>query len=290
MLPRPTRTILIQTQNPPALPPRTDFPSATAVATPSLAVPPRNTTTIGRRSTTNVPTICDQWVMNKNLTEIAFILDRSGSMQSVTHAAISGFNHFLRDQQAAPGQALLTLVLFDDEYLVPAENLPVQEVVGLNTDTYVPRNSTALLDAIGTTIERMGTRLANTLESDRPAKVIVAILTDGLENASEKFTWKQIAAMIRHQTDRYAWEFLFLGANQDAIATAANLSIAANNASAFAADAEGVKSSQKALSRKAAAHRAMASGLDLSAATMRVAAAPMSEIVAEEDRRERGEK
>lgn len=238
----------------------------------------------------DVPASCAHECMNKNLTDIAFILDRSGSMSSVAHAAISGFNEFLRDQQAASGQARLTLVLFDNEYLVPADNIPVQEVVALNTDTYVPRNTTALLDAIGTTVERMGTRLANTPESDRPAKVIIAILTDGLENASEEFTWKQISEMIRHQTEKYAWEFLFLGANQDAIATAANLNIAAHNASAFAADAAGLKASQKALSRKAAAHRAMASGLDLSAATMRVAAAPMSEIVAEEDDKERRKK
>jgi hypothetical protein len=224
--------------------------------------------------------------MNKNLTEIAFILDRSGSMSRLAPAAISGFNHFLRDQQAAPGQARLTLVLFDDEYLVPADNVPVQEVVALNTDTYVPRNSTALLDAIGTTIERMGTRLANTLETDRPAKVIVAILTDGLENASEKFTWKQIAAMIRHQTDKYAWEFLFLGANQDAIATAAGLNIASNNAATFAPDAAGVVASQKAMSKKAMSLRAKPRS-SMTAEDFRICAAPMRELVEEEDQKER---
>jgi uncharacterized protein YegL len=226
--------------------------------------------------------------MNNTLTEIAFVLDRSGSMQSVAHAAISGFNEFLSDQQAAPGQARLTVVLFDNEYLVPVNNIPIAEVVPLNSDTYIPRASTALLDAIGETIERLGQRLEQTPETDRPGKVIVAILTDGQENSSTRYTWKQISAKIKHQTEVYKWEFLFLGANQDAIATAANLSIAANNASAFAADAAGVRSSQKALSRKAAAHRAMAAGGEISAATMREVAAPMSEIVDEEDRKERG--
>lgn len=230
---------------------------------------------------------CSSRRMNKNLTEIAFILDRSGSMQTVAPAAISGFNDFLRDQQAAPGQARLTLVLFDDEYLVPVDNIPVQEVVLLNSDTYLPRASTALLDAIGETIERVGRRLENTQESDRPGKVIVAILTDGLENASEKFTWKQISAKIRHQTDQYGWDFLFLGANQDAIATAANLNIGAANAALFAADPAGIIGSQKAFSRKASALRAKARDGELSAATMRDLAAPMSQIVAEEDGKER---
>lgn len=224
--------------------------------------------------------------MNKNLTEIAFILDRSGSMSQVAHAAVSGFNHFLKDQQTAPGQARLTLVLFDDEYLVPADSVPVHEVIPLNSDTYVPRNTTALLDAIGTTIERLGTRLANTPETDRPAKVIVAIMTDGLENASKEFTWKQIADMIRHQTDKYAWEFLFLGANQDAIATAAGLNIAANNAATFASDAAGVVASQKAMSKKAMSLRAKPSS-SMTAEDFRICAAPMTEIVEEEDQKER---
>jgi len=226
--------------------------------------------------------------MNKNLTEIAFVLDRSGSMQSLAHAAISGFNDFLREQQAAPGQARLTLVLFDDEYLVPVDNIPVQEVVPLNSDTYLPRASTALLDAIGETIERVGKRLEHTQESDRPGKVIVAILTDGLENASSRFTWQDVAQKIRHQTDQYGWDFLFLGANQDAIATAANLNIGAHNASGFVADAAGVSASNKAFSRKAAALRAKARGASLTAEESHICAAPMRAIVEEEDRKERG--
>ncbi len=226
--------------------------------------------------------------MNKNLTEIAFVLDRSGSMQSVAHAAITGFNDFLRDQQAAEGLARLTLVLFDVEYLVLADHLPVQEIVALNSDTYVPRNSTALLDAIGETIERIGKRLEKTPEADRPGKVIVAILTDGLENSSEKFTWKDVAKMIKHQTDAYQWEFLFLGANQDAIATAANLNIHASNAACYVSDEIGTRSSQKAMSRKSSALRARASGKKLSAPQQMDIDQSMADIVAEEDRLERG--
>ncbi|MFZ4780293.1 MAG: vWA domain-containing protein, partial [Terrimicrobiaceae bacterium] len=141
--------------------------------------------------------------MNKNLTEIAFILDRSGSMAPVTEAAITGFNVFLRDQQKTEGQARLTLVLFDNEYLVPLDSIPVQEAVALDTTTYVPRASTALLDAIGTTIDRVGARIAAMPEPDRPGQVIVAILTDGYENSSEKFTWKDISHKILEQTNTY---------------------------------------------------------------------------------------
>ena len=184
--------------------------------------------------------------MNKNLTEIAFILDRSGSMAPVTEAAITGFNEFLRDQQKTEGQARLTLVLFDNEYLVPLDCIPVQEAVTLNTRTYVPRGSTALLDAIGTTIDRLGARISTMPEPDRPGQVIVAILTDGYENSSEKFTWKDISNKILEQTNTYKWQFLFLGANQDAIATAANLSIAAANASSYVADEIGTRTNTKA--------------------------------------------
>ena len=226
--------------------------------------------------------------MNKDLTEIAFILDRSGSMSSVAPAAISGFNEFLRDQQAAPGEARLTLVLFDDEYLLPVDNIPVQKVVPLNSDTYVPRNTTALLDAIGQTIERLGQRLEQTPEPDRPGKVIVAILTDGHENASKKFTWKEIAAKIRHQTQSYDWDFLFLGANQDAIATAANLNISSANAATFASDYVGTRTTQRAASRKASALRAKASGRVMDSDEEIAYAAPMSNLVEEEDRKERG--
>ena len=228
--------------------------------------------------------------MNKNLTEIAFILDRSGSMAPVTEAAITGFNVFLRDQQKTEGQARLTLVLFDNEYLVPLDCIPVQEAVALDTTTYVPRGSTALLDAIGTTIDRIGARIAAMPEPDRPGQVIVAILTDGYENSSEKFTWKDISHKILEQTNTYKWQFLFLGANQDAIATAANLSIAAENASTYVGDTGGTYSSQKAMSRKTTAMRKMSSGARMSLQERKDTATPLSEIVAEEDAEGRKEK
>src|SRR5438270_3562057 len=138
---------------------------------------------------------------NAHYSEIAFVLDRSGSMKSCQQAAIEGFNQFLADQQKTDGLAKLTLVLFDDEYLVPISSIPVEEVVSLTDDTYQPQGCTALLDAIGQTIDDVGQRLAGLAEKDRPGQVIVAILTDGLENASQRFTWKEIAGKIKHQTD-----------------------------------------------------------------------------------------
>lgn len=228
--------------------------------------------------------------MNKHLTEIAFILDRSGSMEPVARAAIDGFNDFLTEQYAVPGDARLTLVLFDNEYLVPVDNIPIADVALLNTKTYIPRGSTALLDAIGETIERMGQRLARTPEHERPGKVIVAIFTDGYENSSVQFTWRQVAAKIKHQTDVYQWDFLFLGANQDAIATAANLNISSHNSSSYCADSIGTRTTQRASSKKAAAMRAAAMGTVMDAAMQYDLDASLSVLVAEEDGKERKKK
>lgn len=188
--------------------------------------------------------------MNPNLTEIAYILDRSGSMQPMTEAAITGFNEFLQEQLDEPGDANLSLLLFDNEFQVPYERTPLQDVRSLDTTTYVPRGSTALLDAIGLTIDTIGKKLAADPEEKRPGKVIVAIYTDGYENASIRFTMAQINEMITHQRSKYGWEFLFLAANQDAIATATQMGIARHMTSKSEFSAKGVHSSSKAFSRK----------------------------------------
>ncbi len=233
---------------------------------------------------------CEDAPMNPHLTEIAFVLDRSGSMGSVAESAVAGFNEFLRDQQVAPGQARFSLALFDDQYEVPAAAVPIAEMVPLvKGRTYVPRGSTALLDAIGRTVDDLGRRLSATPEPERPSKVMVTILTDGYENASAKFTMRDIAARIRRQRDKYGWQFLFLGANQDAIATAAQMNIGAQDAATFQADAAGAKASFKSTSRKASAVR-MAAFLAPGAALPEDLHRPLSEIVAEEDQIERGKK
>ena len=225
--------------------------------------------------------------MKNNYTEVAFVLDRSGSMQSCREAAMEGFNLFLHEQQAqAVGLTKLTLVLFDDEYLVPINALPVAEILPLDETSYVPRGSTALLDAIGRTIDEVGARLAAMAEKDRPRRVIIPILTDGLENSSQSYTWREIARLIKQQTEQYRWTFLFLGANQDAIATAAQMNIAAANAATYVADTAGLHASSRSLSRKLHGMWKVDEG-KASVEEARDAAAPLSHIVAEEDQKAR---
>lgn len=224
--------------------------------------------------------------MNTPLTEIAFILDRSGSMQSMVEPAISGFNRLLREQQQVPGHARFTLVLFDDDYELPVNAVPIAEVVELDTDTFVPRGSTALLDAIGRTIDELGQKLALTPAADRPNQVIIAILTDGEENASLRYSWADVAKRIQHQTEKYQWQFLFLGANQDAIATAGRMNIDASNTANFAMNAESYRSTKGALSRKMGAVRRRSQGAT-DASTLHDAAAPLENLREEEERKDR---
>lgn len=221
----------------------------------------------------------------KPVTEIAFILDRSGSMEPHTEAAIAGFNEFLRDQQAVEGLARLTLVLFDDRIEIPIDNLPVSEVVELDTRTYTTRGSTALLDAIGQTIDSFKARTRDLPPESRPDQVIFAIFTDGEENSSHRFTWQDIAGKIRRRQEKQGWQFLFLAANQDAIATAAQMNIHAHNAATASFSEKGVQGSARAFSRKAKAMREslVADGPQYSKADLD---RPMDQILREEEERE----
>lgn len=177
--------------------------------------------------------------MKQNYTDINIVLDRSGSMDTVKDDTIGGFNAFLKAQQEAPGEATITLAQFDDVYEVVYQTINIKDAKPLNSATFVPRGSTALLDAIGRTINEVGAKLSKLSEDQRPAKVVFVILTDGHENASKEFTRAGIDQMIKHQRDFYAWEFVFLGANQDAIAAAKQIGIQAANALTYAANAQG---------------------------------------------------
>jgi hypothetical protein len=165
--------------------------------------------------------------MSTNITEIAFVLDRSGSMHSNAETTVESFNSFLATQQQEHEElpARLTLVLFDTEFDVLYASVPVPEVKRLDMSTYKPDGFTALLDAVGHTIDETGKRLAAMDEKDRPGTVVIAIQTDGLENSSRIYTHHDIQKMIKHQQEVYSWKFLFLGANQDAIATASAMGI-----------------------------------------------------------------
>jgi uncharacterized protein YegL len=184
------------------------------------------------------------------------VLDRSGSMENMAKEAIGGFNSFLESHQKEPGQAKLTLVLFDHEYIVAQDGRPIEEVQKLDEKSYQPRGTTALLDAVGRTIKTVGERLNHTPEQERPGKVLIVILTDGLENASKEFSLKQINQMIQHQRDVYSWEFIFLGAGQDAIQTANSLGIPADSAVQFSGTPEGAAMAFQAISRSSVAYRA----------------------------------
>jgi len=184
----------------------------------------------------------------KDYSEIVVIVDRSGSMQAIREDAIGGFNTFLEEQKKVPGSANLTLVLFNHEYQLVHSAVPLDNVKALDSATYVPGGTTALLDAVGRTIDDIGKRLSETVDADRPNKVIVAILTDGLENASKDYTRERIFEMISHQRDKYKWEFFFLAANQDAIQSGTSIGVVAANTMSFAATPNGTKMAYRGMS------------------------------------------
>lgn len=183
-------------------------------------------------------------------TDITVVLDRSGSMASIAGDVIGGLNTFIRAQAQVEGEACFTLVQFDDKYEVVHAHVPVQDVPPLTDQTYVPRGSTALLDAIGRTIVATGARLAMMAEADRPQVVVFAVQTDGLENASHEFTRQQVFDMIRHQEANYAWQFVFLAADQDAIAEGGRMGFAAARALDYDKDSGDVAALYSVMSRK----------------------------------------
>ena len=186
-------------------------------------------------------------------TEIICVIDRSGSMDKIKDDAIEGFNDFLNEQKKLPFTAYLTLILFDHEYKLIHNNIPLQNIPPLNHKTYQPRGSTALLDAIGTTINSVGLRLKNTLLEKRPNKIIVVILTDGQENTSQEFNLSKIKEMIQLQTNTYSWKFVFLGANQNAFTDATNMGI--KTAFNYKPNSAGIRGAYSIASRAVSKHR-----------------------------------
>lgn len=179
--------------------------------------------------------------MNMNLTEIIFLLDRSGSMGGLQSDTIGGFNAFIEKQRQLKGETIVTAVLFDDRYEILWNGIDVNKIKLTDKEYYV-RGSTALLDAVGKTILDVGYRLSQASEEQKSGKVIFVITTDGMENASHEFTYKKIKEIIKHQKEKYNWEFIFLGANIDARKEADNIGIDMNNAYSFEASKIGVES------------------------------------------------
>ena len=199
--------------------------------------------------------------MREHLTDITLLLDRTGSMQVVRDETIYAVNLFLSDQKKVPGEATFTLVQFDsqDPFEVIQRAVPIKEARPLTPETYVPRAWTPLLDAIGRTINDAGARLGALPETDRPGKVVLAIITDGLENASKEFSRAKILEMIKHQREAYRWEIVFLGANQDAIQEGMQMGVPHTAAMTYAATPDGVKAAYASLSQNMASYRLGAS-------------------------------
>lgn len=185
---------------------------------------------------------------NKNLTEIVFILDRSGSMGGLESDTIGGYNSLLEKQRKEVGDAAVTTVLFDDQYEMVHDHAAIGKVKDITNKEYFARGMTGLLDAVGKTINHVGNRHKNALDSEVPGKTMVVIITDGFENASREFTLPQVKQMIERQKAEFGWEFLFLGANIDAVSTAADFGISADRAVTYEADSVGTRMNFDAVS------------------------------------------
>jgi uncharacterized protein YegL len=179
--------------------------------------------------------------MKKELTEIIFILDRSGSMSGLESDTIGGYNAMLKKQKAAPGQAIVSTVLFDDRCEVLHDRLEVQSILSMTDKEYFVRGCTALLDAVGGAIHHIGNIHKYAREEDRPEKIIFVITTDGLENASSRYNYDRVKMMIERQKEKYGWEFIFLGANIDAVEVADRFGISVDRAANYHADSVGTQ-------------------------------------------------
>ena len=196
--------------------------------------------------------------MKKGLTEVVFILDRSGSMAGLEKDTIGGFNAMLEKQRRGEGQALISTVLFCNDSAVIHDRVDARDVPPLTQKEYFVYGCTALLDAVGGAIHHIGNVHKYAREEDRPERTLLVITTDGMENASRHYDLRRVRAMIERQKARYGWEFLFLGANIDAVDTAARLGIDADRAANFHCDARGTQLNYEAVSDAMSAMRCAA--------------------------------
>lgn len=195
----------------------------------------------------------------KHFTHIIALLDRSGSMLRVQNDTIGGFNTFVSEQKKVPGEATLTLVQFSDDCETTFSDVPLAHVAPLTTETYKPSGWTALNDALAKTINAVGSKLAAKPEAERPSKIVVLIMTDGEENKSKEFKGtvglNKLSSMVLHQKEKYAWEFVFIGANIDAFTAANTYGIDRSHAINYSQDAFGQANAFKSMSKGMAALR-----------------------------------
>ena len=192
----------------------------------------------------------------KNLTELVFILDRSGSMAGLEKDTIGGFNAMIEKQKAEAGEAVISTVLFDNTAEVIHDRLTLDAIPKLTEKEYYVRGCTALLDAVGGAIHHIGNVHKYAREEDRPEKTLFVITTDGMENASRRYTYDKVKSMITRQKEKYGWEFLFLGANIDAAREAARFGINEDRAANYHADTIGTEVIYEAVSETVCNFRA----------------------------------
>ena len=201
--------------------------------------------------------------MKANFTELVFILDRSGSMGGLESDTIGGFNSMLLKQKVEPGECRITTILFDNQYETLHDRIDINAVSPISDKEYFVRGNTALLDAMGRTINKIDGVQKNTADDYRAEKVLFVITTDGMENASREFNFDMIKSMIERQKSKYGWEFIFLGANIDAVEVADRFGVARNRAQSFHNDSEGIALNYSVVSETVAAFRAAPRGASL---------------------------
>ena len=187
--------------------------------------------------------------MKKTATEIVYILDRSGSMAGLEADTVGGFNAMIREQKKTGERAIVSTVLFDNVSEVIYDRLPIEKVEKMTDKEYFVRGSTALLDAVGGAIRHIGNVHKYAREEDRPEKTIFVITTDGMENASTRYSYEQVQKMIKRQQKKYGWEFLFVGANMDACLEAGRFGIQAGRAVNYVHDGIGTQKVYSGVSR-----------------------------------------
>ena len=200
--------------------------------------------------------------MKTNRTELVFILDRSGSMSGLESDTIGGYNAMLEKQKKEAGEATVTTVLFDDKYELLHDRIDLKGIAPITDREYYVRGCTALLDAIGKTIQKIANVQKRTSPENRADKVLFVITTDGMENASREYTYDKIRSLVEQQKQEYGWEFLFLGANIDAISTARRFGIGADRAVNYHADSQGTRLNYEVVSETVSCMRA---GIPISA-------------------------
>lgn len=179
--------------------------------------------------------------MRKGLTEIVFILDRSGSMSGLEADTIGGFNSMIDKQKKQEGEAYVSTVLFDDRSEVLHDRVPMSKVPVMTDEEYYVRGCTALLDAVGGAIHHIGNVHKYAREEDRPEKTLFVITTDGMENASRQYSYEKVQKMIKRQQEKHGWEFIFIGANIDAVQEAKKFGIKKERAVNYVHDEEGTE-------------------------------------------------